>query len=126
MNFVGIDNGNYQISRGQLDALQAVAEQGRPILLFMHIPLYAKELQARHYDCYLAPPEEVLATYTPWQVYEQKADEQTLAACAYIRSEPLIKCVICGHLHLNHETQDPSQIRQIVTGLDTLREITVV
>lgn len=126
VNFVGIDNGNYQISREQLDALKAVAEQGKPILLFMHIPLYSKELQAMHYDCYLAPPKEVLATYTPWQVYEQKADEQTLEACAYIRGEPLIQYVICGHLHFNHETQAPGEIRQIVTGLDTLREITVV
>lgn len=126
VNFVGIDNGNYQISRAQLDALKAVAEQGQPILLFMHIPLYSKELQAMHYDCYLAPTEEVLATYTPWQVYEQKADEQALEACAYIRGEPLIQYVICGHLHFNHETQAPGEIRQIVTGLDTLREITVV
>ena len=126
VNFVGIDNGDYQISREQLEALKTVAQEGKPILLFMHIPLYAKELQARHYDCYLAPPEEVLATYTPWQVYEQKADEQTLEACRYIRSQPLIKYVICGHLHLNHETQAPGEIRQIVTGLDTLREITVV
>lgn len=126
VNFVGIDNGNYQISSAQLESLKAVAEEGRPILLFMHIPLYSRELQARHYDCYLAPPEEVLATYTPWQVYEQKADEQTLEACRYIRSQPLIKYVICGHLHFNHETQAPGEIRQIVTGLDTLREITVV
>lgn len=126
VNFVGIDNGDYQISREQLEALKAVADEDRPILLFMHIPLYSRELQARHYDCYLAPPEEVLATYTPWQVYEQKADEQTLEACRYIRSQPLIKCVICGHLHFNHETQTPGEIRQIVTGLDTLREITVV
>lgn len=126
VNFVGIDDGNYQISREQLEALQNVASRGKPILLFMHIPLYAKELQAKHYDCYLAPSEDVLATYTPWQLYEQKADEQTLAACDYIRSQPLIKCVICGHLHLNHETQTPGEIRQIVTGLDTLREITVV
>lgn len=126
VNFVGIDNGNYQISRSQLEALKEVAQQGKPILLFMHIPLYSKELQARHYDCYLAPPEEVLATYTPWQVYEQKANEQTLQACEYIRAEKLIKYVICGHLHLNHETRTPGEIRQIVTGLDTLREITVV
>lgn len=126
VNFVGIDNGDYQISASQFAALKAVAAEGKPILLFMHIPLYSKELQARHYDCYLAPTEEVLATYTPWQVYEQKADEQTLEACRYIRSEPLIKCVICGHLHFNHETQTAGEIKQIVTGLDTLREITVV
>lgn len=126
VNFVGIDDGNYQISASQFEALKAVAAEGKPILLFMHIPLYSKELQARHHDCHLAPPEEVLATYTPWQVYEQKADAQTLEACAYIRSEPLIKYVICGHLHLNHETQTAGEIKQIVTGLDTLREITVV
>lgn len=126
VNFVGIDNGNYQINQDQFEKLKSVVAEGKPILLFMHIPLYSKELQARHYDCYLAPPEDVLATYTPWQVYEQKADEQTLEACAYIRSQELIKYVICGHLHFDHETQDPTEIKQIVTGLDTLREITVV
>jgi UDP-2,3-diacylglucosamine pyrophosphatase LpxH len=50
----------------------------------------------------------------------------TLQACAYIRSQKLIKYVICGHMHFNHETQSPTQIRQLVTGLDTLRQITVV
>ena len=125
VNFVGIDNGNYQISSVQFEKLKNVVAEGKPILLFMHIPLYSRELQARHYDCYLAPPEDVLATYGPWQVYEQKADEQTLEACQYIRSQELIKYVICGHLHLNHETQTPGEIKQIVTGLDTLREITV-
>ena len=126
VNFVGIDNGNYQISSVQFEKLKNVVAEGKPILLFMHIPLYSRELQARHYDCYLAPPEDVLTTYGPWQVYEQKADEQTLEACQYIRSQELIKYVICGHLHLNHETQTPGEIKQIVTGLDTLREITVV
>lgn len=125
VNFVGIDDGNYQISSLQLEKLKAVAAEGKPILLFMHIPLYSRELQARHYDCYLAPPENVLTTYTPWQVYEQKANGKTLEACAYIRSQPLIKCVICGHLHLDHETKTPGQIKQFVTDMDTLREITV-
>ena len=77
-------------------------------------------------DTHFAPTEDVLATDTPWQIYEQKADEQTLETCRYIRSQPLIQYVICGHLHLNHETQDPNEIKQIVTGLDTLREITVI
>lgn len=126
VNLVGIDDGDYQISQEQLNALKEVAEQGKPILLFMHIPLYADELRARYPDCYLAPPEHVLATYTPWQVYEQKADDVTLQACAYIRSQKLIKYVICGHMHFNHETQSPTEIRQLVTGLDTLRQITVV
>ena len=126
VNLVGIDDGDYQISLEQLNALKEVVEQGKPVLLFMHIPLYADELRARCPDCYLAPPEHVLATYSPWQVYEQKADEVTLQACAYIRSQKLIKYVICGHMHFNHETQSPTQIRQLVTGLDTLRQITVV
>ena len=126
VNLVGIDDGDYRISLEQLSALKEVAGQGKPILLFMHIPLYEDELRAKYPDCQLAPPEHVLATYTPWQVCEQKADEATLQACAYIRSQKLIKYVICGHMHFNHETQSPAQIRQLVTGLDTLRQITVV
>lgn len=125
VNFVGIDDGNYKISQSQLDSLKAVVAEGKPVLLFMHIPLYCEELEARHHAFCLGPTQELMATYTPWQVYEQHPDELTLEACRYIRSQPLIKALFAGHLHLNHETQDPNDIKQFVTGLDTLREVTV-
>ena len=125
VNFVGIDDGNYKISQSQLDSLKAVVAEGKPVLLFMHIPLYCEELEARHHAFCLGPTQELMATYTPWQVYEQHPDELTLETCRYIRSQPLIKALFAGHLHLNHETQDPNDIKQFVTGLDTLREVTV-
>lgn len=123
---VGINNADYQISPDAFEKLRRVVAHEKPILLFMHIPLYCDELYERQKDAMLAAPEEVLHTYRPYQIFEQKANESTERAVAYIRQCPQIRCVISGHLHFNFETDSSSEIRQLITGLDTLREITVM
>jgi hypothetical protein len=44
---------------------------------------------------------------------------------AYIRSCPLVKCVFSGHTHHNAEVLGMGEVDQIITGLETIREITV-
>ena len=70
VNVVTIDNSLYQITDGQLDMLKAEVAKGLPIILCMHIPLFAPGLaQAAQVDWCpkvtftLGAPDEVLATY---------------------------------------------------------------
>jgi predicted MPP superfamily phosphohydrolase len=125
VNLVGIYDGDYQISAEQLAALREIVAQGRPILLFMHIPLFCEELLSLRRDCMLATPQDIVDTYPLFRQFEQRADEVTRAAWAYIMEQELIKCVISGHVHADFETVDPSSKKQLITGLETLREIHV-
>lgn len=125
VNFVCIDDTNYRIDRELFEKLKEVEGQGKPILLFMHIPIYSEHLGpgAKYSIC---APAKYLDGCTPMEVLERATDAQTYAFCDYIRKSPLIHCVFSGHIHYNVEILGKDGQNQIITGLDTIREITVV
>lgn len=125
VSLVGIYDGDYRIRAEQLAALKEIVAQGRPILLFMHIPLFCEELLTVRSDCMLATPQDIVDTYPPFRQFEQGANETTRAAWAYIMEQDLIECVISGHIHASFETIDPRSKKQLITGLGTLREIEI-
>ena len=59
-------------------------------------------------------------------VFERKPEAPTVPMVEHIRRSALIKCVLSGHTHKNTEILGLGEKDQIVTGLDTLREITVI
>ena len=122
---VGIDDGDYQITRAQLCALREVVKEGKPIILFTHIPLYSEELYKVTSDAMLGTPAEGMREYDLWQIYEQAASPTTVEAYDYIVSCPLIKAVVCGHMHFDLDSHLPSGIPQLITDRQTMREITV-
>ncbi len=135
VNFVTLDNSYYLISDGQIDMLRAEAARGYPIVLCVHVPFFTQALAKSVYgegnDCaYLvAAPEEHLKNYSEHRRSQQKPDEATLRAVTYIKSEPLIKAVIAGHLHLNFDGTLDNGIPQLVTHgtyAGYVREITIV
>lgn len=121
---VGIDTSDYQIKPHHFERLRTLAESGKPMILFMHIPLYSEELHKLASNAMLAIPTEIVSTFSEYRIFEQTADEDTVAAVAYIRSCPQIKAVFAGHLHFDFESSE-GEVKQFVTGLDTVREITV-
>lgn len=129
INFVAIDNGYYLIEQWQFDRLKAVAAEGKPIVLMMHTPIYTpalyKQMMQRSSCAYLmGTPEELMTSYSDYRYRQQKADEPTLAACEYIRTEPLIKALIVGHLHFDFEDAVTDTLTQYCTGVESAREIT--
>ena len=59
-------------------------------------------------------------------VFECTPDELTVQICDYLRRSPLIRCVISGHTHENTEILGLGEQDQIITGCNTIREITVI
>lgn len=121
-----IDNADYQITPKQMEFFRQTVSIGKPIILFVHIPFYTEELFSFSNKWLLAVPEKNMTHYTEYEVFEQLANAETFEAVNEIKNCGAVKCIISGHLHKNYETQNPSDIKQIVTGLDTLREITVI
>ncbi len=130
VNLIAIDNGYYLFEQEQLDALKAEIALGLPIILFMHTPLYAEDLVAKHLRheknvvlYQMAAPEKYLEKYPEDRYRQQKADAVTQEAYDLIVNCPQIKAVIAGHLHYDFEGKIHDALPQIVTGCTTLREL---
>ena len=125
VNFVCMDDGDYDIDEDIFQKLLEVEAEGLPILLFMHIPLYSEHLgnEAKYSLC---APDEYFENCHPVDVFERRPEEPTWAMVEHIRNSPLIKCVLCGHTHHNAEILGMGEKDQIITGCDTIRQITVI
>jgi len=125
VNLVCIDDTDYHISAAHFEALKAIEAEGRPIILFMHIPLYSEYLddQTKYSLC---APEKYFENCHPVDVFERRPDELTCHAVEHIRRSPLIRLVIGGHTHADREILGRGEQDQIITGIGTIREITVV
>jgi hypothetical protein len=122
---VGLDDGDYQITKAQMEAFLKVAEQGKPIILFVHIPFYAPDLCDYCGDCMVGTPAERMGGYNPWQIYEQTANPTTREAFEAITRCPHLKAIVGGHMHFHFETQPSSTPKQYITGMRAVREILV-
>ena len=134
VNLVAIDNGYYLFDREQLDGLKREVEYGLPMILFMHIPIYDEEMYRimQENNCLdeaayvVATPEELMIGYSEYRYRQQKADEITLEAVEYIKNQPLIKAIFCGHIHeFVSETKLTDNITQYVSNFDNVRLVEI-
>ena len=125
VKLVCIDDSDYCIDEEIFEKLKKVEAEGKPILLFMHIPMYSEHLGKGAKYSLCAPPKYFEGCH-PTDVWERSPDELTIKICDYIRRSPLIKCVLSGHIHYNVEVIGKDDQDQIVTGLDTIRELTII
>ena len=136
VNIVGIDNGYYRFEDWQIWKLKREAEKGLPIVLAFHDPLFEECLYQEHRrrapnSCtYLVGcDEEHLLPYDEFRAVQQRPDEPTLRMIDYIRSEPLIRVILTGHLHFDYVSNLTDSLVQIVTGggyEGIAREVTLV
>ena len=126
VNFVCMDDGDYDIDEDIFEKFKQVEAEGKPILLFMHIPLYSEHIRESERKYTLCAPQSFFENCHPVDVFERKPEEATCRIVEYIRNCPLVKCVLAGHTHHNAEVQGQGEIDQIITGCDTIREITVI
>ena len=129
VNFVAIDNSYYFFEKSQLDGLKEVAKQGKPMVLLMHNPIYTKDFFEykikNHPDAAFlnGVPNELMTGYAKDRYVQQKGDAVTFATCDYIKSEPLIKAILCGHLHEDYVDTIHDGLKQYVTHITSLRRI---
>lgn len=141
VNFVALDDGYYLFEEEQLDFLRGEVAKGLPIVLMMHNPLYEEEYfdqvsfhrermglkPAATPPCaYLTGvPEALMGHYDDHRRRQQRPDEITERTVAYIKSEPLIRGLLAGHVHYSHVAKLREGVPQIITGLTDIRVITV-
>jgi UDP-2,3-diacylglucosamine pyrophosphatase LpxH len=133
VNFVALDDVYYNFTEKQLELMKAEMAKGLPVIMLCHVPLYtpefcASELEAMNGNCaYLTGvPLEITETYDPGVTYpageewryrkvQQRADQPTLDFIAWLKEQPLLKGILCGHMHRFFEERfSPTAIQYCV------------
>jgi hypothetical protein len=117
VNFVAIDDGYYNVTAEQHEAVKHEMEKGLPVVLMCHVPLYTPN----HCQTILkgngglagymtGAPLSITETYQQdpsrpaseqWRnrTVQQRAEQSTLDFIAWLKEQPQLKAILCGHCH---------------------------
>ncbi|MBO7680932.1 MAG: metallophosphoesterase [Thermoguttaceae bacterium] len=127
VNFIAFDDAFYYVADDLIDRFKAEAAKGLPIVAMCHCPLYTPELykhcvenRGDHVALIVGASDEEMAHYPEsyFKRYRWGHDEQiaTRAFVDYLRGEPLLKAVLCGHLHFPWQGRFSDTAAQYIAG----------
>jgi predicted MPP superfamily phosphohydrolase len=105
IRFVSVDNSVPQLSRKQLDFVQAQLQMGQPTVLLFHWPLSLPTLRDSVIDMLGSPPlmgdpDWSSESRVSWQVSEDTPE--TLEFVEAVTTAPNVVAAFCGHVHFAH------------------------
>ncbi len=123
LNIIAMNDTNYQFNEYQMKRLQEEIARGLPILAMFHIPLYTEKFYAdsfskkRNCAFLVGVPKDKLSTYPEKRRVAHTPTATTLKVAEILRTEPLIKGIICGHIHKTiSETLPSGGVQATVKG----------
>ena len=134
VNFVSVDDVYYNFTREQLELFKREVKKGLPIVMLCHVPLYTPEhsaysLKTNGGRCayVTGAPLEMTSKYEQnpslpeseqWRnrSVQQFSDEPTLEFIAWLKEQPLLKAILCGHCHRFYEEQFSPTAKQYIVG----------
>lgn len=117
VNFVAVDDVYYNFTEQQRELMAKEVERGLPIVMLCHVPLYTPkhcEFGLKHTKglaAYLTgAPLEITSKYKEYpnlapdqkwrnRSVQQRADKPTLDFIAWLKEQPQLKAILCGHCH---------------------------
>ena len=126
VNFVALDNVYYNFTETQLSLLEREVAKGLPIVLMCHVPLYtpghyAHEMRRTDGVCSyeIGVPDELIDTWPKEdRRVQQRADAATKVFIDYLKAQPLLKAILCGHNHsFFSERISPTAVQYVCPGL---------
>lgn len=132
VNFVSLMNGYYYVTEYQFERMKKEVEKGLPIVMLCHVPLYTpKHCESNlksnnNYASYvMGAPREITSNFRLNPNYpadhwkqcrkQQYSTDTTLAFVAWLKEQPLLKAILCGHCHHFYEEQfSPTAVQYIV------------
>lgn len=133
INFVALDDVYYNVTAEQHELMRREVEKGLPIVLMCHVPFYTPKHCAdvlkgnKGLAGYVTgAPLEITQTYQTnpslgpdeqWRnrSVQQLSDKPTLEFIAWLKQQPLLKAVLCGHCHHFYEEQfSPTAVQYVV------------
>ena len=134
VNFVALDDVYYNVTSEQHELMRREVEKGLPIVLLCHVPFYtpkhcADVLKGNNglAGYVTGAPLEITRTYQTnpslpadeqWRnrSVQQHSDEPTLEFIAWLKQQPLLKAILCGHCHHFYEEQFSPTATQYIVG----------
>lgn len=135
VNFVAVDDGYYSFTKRQQKLMKKEIKKGFPIVMLCHVPIYTPEhckaqLASNGGKCaYMTgAPLEITETFQcdpslpeeeQWRnrSVQQRADKPTLEFIAWLKKQPLLKAILCGHMHTFYQEQfSPTAIQYTVAA----------
>ncbi|MHB1484446.1 MAG: metallophosphoesterase family protein [Saccharofermentanales bacterium] len=142
---IGIDDSTNQISPPQLEKMKNILKMNKPSIIFMHIPIYVDSLIDDVVKVWKQPIVIGLPSSGSADKLEHKVDgeiasglipsEETREFCELIKREgSLVKAIVCGHVHFEHEDEFAEGKIQYITPIcseydnndATIRRISIV
>ena len=117
VNFVALDDVYYNFTERQHELMEAEMKRGLPVVMLIHVPIYTPkhaqhELESNGGKCaYMTgAPLEMTSKYQcdpslpadqQWRnrSVQQFSDKPTLDFIAWLKEQPLLKGILCGHMH---------------------------
>lgn len=122
VNFVAIDDVYYYFLPDHLARFEAEVKKGLPIVMMCHVPLYTPKLfdlmvnEKRTLGYVTGAPEELIKNYPKQRYEQQRANDFTLEFIEYLKKQPLLKAILCGHLHFPFQERFSETAMQYVAG----------
>ena len=117
VNFVAVDDVYYNFTETQLSLMEKEVEKGLPIVMMCHVPIHLP----RHYAVMMnktkgvcsyetGVPDELINTWRKeWDFpageewrdrrVQQRSNAATMEFIKYLKAQPLLKAILCGHTH---------------------------
>lgn len=135
VNFVALDDVYYNFTTAQQRWMERQVKRGLPIVMLCHVPIYTPEHCAyilksnKGVAGYVTgAPLEITETYQTdpnlpeeqqWRnrSVQQRADQPTLDFIKWLKKQPLLKAVLCGHCHhFYQERLSPTAMQYVVAA----------
>ena len=128
LNIIAMDNGYYQFSEKQLALLKTELKRGLPILLLCHIPIYDRDFaekdlaykKSKSKKIKLAStvgaPVETLQNVGGFLKQARTPTPITAEVVDILQNNPLIKGILCGHVHHTLSSVMPNGAIQACIG----------
>lgn len=134
VNFVALDDVYYNFTERQHELMEAEMKRGLPVVMLIHVPIYTPkhaqhELESNGGKCaYMTgAPLEMTSKYQcdpslpadqQWRnrSVQQFSDKPTLDFIAWLKEQPLLKGILCGHMHYFYEERFSKTAIQYTVG----------
>jgi len=134
VNFVAFDDVYFYVADDQQARFEAEVAKGLPIVALCHVPFFTPELfepaiktWSSSSELFGVPEELVRTRYAESCVSREVPTETTRKFYERLKNEPLLKAILCGHLHFSWVGKFSETATQYVVGgnsAGTAREIT--
>jgi len=120
VNFIVIDDVYGTVTESQVELFRAEVKKGMPIVLCMHVPFYSDHIWMAHEIYWKKSGGKFTTAAVPearGDYARQLSDKTTRDFITYLKTEPLLKGILAGHLHIDvNDRFSPTAMQYVVAG----------